>query len=117
MTARPAPGELEWRAPDCPICGEETSHDGDSYYCEGCNACWPGNTGEGEWLDDTASQCPSTHQPLAKNEFAAGQSFRFDTVRCLLSADHKPPHRHDVITDWTDETAVNGYGPAVEVTP
>lgn len=109
---RDAPPELYHRAPDCSICGEEVSHDGDSYYCEHCNAYWPDPVGEGAWNNDDVEQCPSTHQPMALNEFAEGKPYQFDTERCLLDADHKERHRSDSITTWTDESAVNGYGGA-----
>ena len=110
---RDAAPALYHRAPDCSICGEEVSHDGDSYYCEHCNAYWPDPVGEGEWSDDT-KQCPSTHQPFARNPFAAGKPYQFDAERCLLDEDHQPPHRSESITEWTDETAVTGVGPAVD---
>ena len=104
---------LYWRSPDCSVCGEETSHDGDSFYCEHCNVYWPDEPdGEGAWHNDDIEQCPSTHQPLARNSFAEGKPYQYETKRCLLDADHKPPHRVDAITEWTDETAVNGLGPA-----
>lgn len=108
---RPAPLPLEYRYPSCTMCGEEVSHDGDSFYCEHCDAHWPdSHNDEGSWADESAEQCGSTHQPLAKNQFAEGKPYQFETKRCLLSADHKPPHRIDDLTTWTDETAVNGMG-------
>lgn len=103
---------LYWTNPDCSVCGKETSHDGDSLYCEHCGAYWPDDNGEGVWADEDTEQCASTHQPLARNQFAVGKPYQFETKRCLLDADHKPPHRVDAITEWTDETAVSGLGPA-----
>lgn len=114
---RPGAPALEFRRPLCPLCGEETSHDGDSFTCEPCGAYWPTDHDEGEWYDDDAEQCEATHQPFARNEFAAGKPYQFETVRCMLDADHAGKHRVDSITTWTDETAVNEHGPAVEVAP
>ena len=110
-----APG-LYHRAPDCSICGEEVSHDGDSFYCEHCNVYWPDPHGEGAWNNDDTEQCASTHQPLARNKFAEGKSYQFETKRCLLDADHDGKHRADMINEWSDETAVSGLGPTEEPT-
>lgn len=109
---REAVPELYWRNPDCPLCGEEVSHDGDCYCCETCDAHWPEDTGEGAWSNYEAEQCASTHQPLARNPYADGEPYQFEAKRCLLDVDHQPPHRHDAITEWTDETAVSGLGPS-----
>lgn len=110
----PAP-ELYFPFPDCSVCGESTGHDGDSFVCERCGLYWPDDGGEGEWYDEDVEQCPSTHQPMALNEYAAGKPWQFETIRCVLDAGHEGKHRADPITTWTDQTAVNGYGPAAEV--
>jgi hypothetical protein len=109
---REVPPALHHRSPDCSICGEEVSHDGDSFYCEHCNAYWPEDSDDGAWNNDTAEQCASTHQPLARNQFAKGKPYQFETRRCLLDAGHETPHRSDAVTTWSDETAVNGLGAA-----
>ena len=109
MSARPKPPELYFPYPDCSVCGKETSHDGDSFYCEHCGIYWPDSgRGAGDWYDEKAEQCASTHQPLANNEFADGKPYKYETKRCLLDAGHDGKHRVDSITTWTDETAVNG---------
>lgn len=113
MTAkRQAAPELYHRSPDCSVCGEEVNHDGDSFHCEHCNAYWPDPHGEGTWYNEDDPQCASTHQPMALNEYAKGKPYQYDIKRCLLDADHAGKHRSDMITNWTDESAVNGYGGA-----
>lgn len=109
MSTRPKAPELYFPYPDCSVCGESTSHDGDSFFCEHCDIYWPDSGGEGEWYDEKAEQCPSTHQPFANNKHAKDtDSFKYETKRCLLASGHDGKHRVDSVTTWTDETAVNG---------
>ena len=46
------PGELVWNHPECPRCGNEVDHNGDSFYCDPCKATWPNARGNAEFTDD-----------------------------------------------------------------
>jgi hypothetical protein len=78
---RPAPPPLEWQAPLCPICGNETVHHGRAWTCDACRATWvvdPGGEDPGVWLNQLEPQCRS--EGRSKN---TGR-----TARCLLGENH-----------------------------
>jgi hypothetical protein len=114
---RELPPPLDFQLPDCSVCGKRTDHDGDHICCYSCGIYWPTNTDEGEWTDEDAKRCEATHQPFALNAYANGKPYQFDTERCMLTAGHDGKHRADQITEWTDDTAVNGRRPAAAVAP
>jgi hypothetical protein len=112
---REKPPALYIRNPDCTACGQETCHDGDGFYCEDCGINWPDPDSEGEWSDEEAAQCPSTHQPFALSRHVeATHGQKYATERCLLDAGHLLTHRSDEFTVWTDDNAVNGVTAGAE---
>lgn len=46
------PGPLEFSPPECPKCGEFTTHDGDCFCCYVCHVAWPDPHQPGEFTDD-----------------------------------------------------------------
>jgi len=85
---RPAPPPLEYRAPDCALCGNEVVHDGDGFCCEQCCAWWDSH-GDGQWDDPDAEQCGATVQPLAD---MVDEEARTRTYRCALEVGHGGLH-------------------------
>jgi hypothetical protein len=80
---RPAPPPLEYRAPDCSICGVEVDHDGDGWRCYSCDASW-GNDfdGEdGEWDEEF-------YPELAEARCAASIEQYGEALQCVLLEDH-----------------------------
>lgn len=106
---RPAPPDLEFRAPDCPFCFKETSSDGDCYYCEVCGTAW-GQTGrDGEWSDPEAPQC----EAVSGQWLPGGISYDYvvehhpelttKIIRCIRSEDHEGEHSDDGVCSWPDK--------------
>lgn len=108
---RPAPPPLEARAPDCSICGKETSYCDESWLCESCDASWQADgsayTDDGEWTDPDAEQCEVRVQPWLDKSYVTDPEQKRQVVRCLLDADHvlhDVPHRNPDMT-----TMLNGW--------
>lgn len=102
---RPAPGPLLYRAPECPLCGNECYHNGDGWSCETCEAYWPYDDGGscGDW-EEPERRCLSTHQPWLDNPYVTDQAKHLEWVRCYLSQDHATEkHRADLNHAWYDD--------------
>lgn len=87
MTNRPAPPDLEFSHPPCPLCFEETEMDGDELDCFSCQAMWDWNGLHGAWMDDKAEQCDSVSRVFAGD-------------RCWLDFGHEGKHRSSIF-DWS----------------
>ncbi|WP_181312496.1 hypothetical protein [Nocardioides campestrisoli] len=113
---RPAPPELEHRAPLCPMCHEETSHDGDSWLCQGCEASWDDNGRGGSWFDEDLKVCDSTFKPFDNpNLELRYESIRHHVVHCSRAVDEDGEHdgKHRTLSavyayEWVDEQALGG---------
>lgn len=46
------PGEVEWNAPSCPICGDNLGNDGDSWNCLDCHVQWGQDGAGASWTDE-----------------------------------------------------------------
>jgi hypothetical protein len=104
-TVRPAPPDLEFRCPDCPMCDKETGTDGDSFVCEGCEAHWSMDGRRGEWFDATETGCPAVIEWFNQPDLAPEhESIRHETDACILPDDHGGKHRAvDSWTTWDDD--------------
>ena len=88
---RPKPPPLEARAPDCSLCGVETSYD-DGFVCESCEAYWPVDFhlhDHGEWHDPGEEQCGATTRPWADS---VHDILRDKAYRCWLAVGHAGEH-------------------------
>lgn len=92
-TKRTPPGSLVPRNPMCPLCYDEVSCDGDTFWCEPCGAQWPcedpGFNDPGGWRDDEAAQCGGIKQPFLTSKY---DNIRHDEIRCLLDQGHETDH-------------------------
>jgi len=106
---RPLPPLLEYRCPDCSICGKETSYEDESFTCEDCNCSWPERNAydfPGEWNDPEAQQCGETIRPYLTNTWIKADDIRKHLAfRCERDADHvdsaspdTKPHAHNAMT-------------------
>jgi hypothetical protein len=73
------------RLPDCPVCGDETWHDGDSLRCEPCGFSWSESQGNGTRRDGEATQCAARIRPYADHE---KEFMRAYVYRCCRTAGH-----------------------------
>lgn len=98
---RTPPGQLEYRAPDCPICWTEVHSDGDGWTCGTCDAYWPydDQNAEGNWLNEDVEQCGGIKQPFL-NCKPEHENIRRNEYRCVLDIDHKGDHHADGHTYW-----------------
>ena len=101
-TKRPLPPPLEFRTPDCSICGEETVFE-EGFYCENCQAAWDEHGApEGEWYEDPkreAEQCPSIHRPYPDNANERLAAIEYHCVLELGHADRDVP-LHQAPDSW-----------------
>lgn len=99
MPTEPTLPDLEFRAPDCPLCGLETNPVDGSYDCESCNLTWSSDGRHGERMDLSVPRCTATCMP--HEEKLPDGSPRWKTLAgrvyaCVLDADHSEigiPHR------------------------
>jgi hypothetical protein len=107
-TQRPGPGSAGAQNPTRPLCSETTDYDEGTFVCYSCGCYWPAENYwlvDGQWLDEDAEQCPADVRPHLGDILHPNIA---DTVeRCLLDAEHDPPHR-SADDDWTDEDT-DGY--------
>lgn len=87
---RPAPPDLEFQAPDCSVCGQDTRSDGrDGYSCESCRISWDADGSTGEWEDPNEELCTATVQPWLDNTWIKDDDERKrKEFRCVLAAGH-----------------------------
>lgn len=92
-TAKPSrvlPPPLEHHAPDCSICGKETSWEDGQLGCYDCGAWWDeksvGQDTPGEWGDDEDEQCRWVIQPYAHAE--KYPDLQPMTFRCVKGEGH-----------------------------
>lgn len=91
----PAP-PAEHRYPECGVCGEETTGDGDGYDCDDCGVSYSNDGSFSQWHDDEAEQCearavyfhPQAHRPPR---------------RCLLNDGHAGHHIAAGYVTWDRE--------------
>lgn len=102
---RPTPPELEFRAPDCPMCARETDCDGDSFSCPDCGASWDRDGSGGEWDNPDEPGCPASYEPFNTGTLdPKHESVRHHAERCILPADHRGKHRaFEEWFAWTDD--------------
>jgi hypothetical protein len=82
---RTAPPNLEFRAPECPVCDTETVHNGDGFECEGCCLNWH-TDGTGGTADEDTPQCQSEAMPWVGNaDYPALAHHRY---RCIRDEGH-----------------------------
>lgn len=113
--------ELEFRAPDCPLCGMETNPDDGAFDCESCNLTWESDGRHGQRLDPQSPQCLGQCRP--HDEMIGDETPRWPTLygrvyTCVLDADHpdhtdpkshqQTPHR-GVRTDTQDPDYVDTH--------
>lgn len=77
---------LEYRNPDCPTCGTEVGHDGDSFWCETCGGTWGTDHGDPGNARDDVPQCGAEVEPWADD--TAFENLRGHRYRCVLNAGH-----------------------------
>lgn len=98
-TTAPAIPDLEFRAPDCPMCGAETDAVDHAFDCEGCNLTWGSDGRHGERMDPCLPKCEA--QIMPHEEKTPTGSLRWPTLagrtyECVLDATHVEgdvPHR------------------------
>ena len=56
-TRQPAPPEISFEPPPCPLCGKDLDHDGDGFCCVSCRVSWGGSGRNGRWHDPDAERC------------------------------------------------------------
>lgn len=88
VTPREVPPSLEFHAPDCPICGQETNPVDDFFDCESCECSWDRRGDFHEWDDPMASQCEATIQPYVDNEYVVDTPSKYKVFRCVLNGGH-----------------------------
>jgi len=102
---RPAPPELEHRAPLCSMCGEET-HCDDGFCCDPCGAYWSDN-GRGSWFDPDVKVCTSSQKPFDQPDLEPKyENIRHHVNHCILPFNHDGQHRAGEFETWTDAQAV-----------
>jgi hypothetical protein len=103
----PAIPDLEFRAPDCPLCLTETTATGDGYDCEHCELTWSSSGDHGYRIDDaeqcTAERHPWVDYPLVKDAPNYAELAKHH-YRCLLADGHRLPHRGIRIDRETGQT-------------
>jgi hypothetical protein len=119
--AAPILPDLEFRCPDCPLCGVETNSADGAFDCEGCNLTWSLDGTSGERMDPHRPQCLAECMPHEAKH--ADGSFRYPSLAgrryaCALDADHADtpapsPHR-GVRVDAVDDYYVYTHEWAVE---
>ena len=81
--------------PLCPICDEEVSYDGDSFWCETCHGRWAGDRYDEEGVaDPDTEQCPAEIAPDEDGKYPDLVGRRY---RCVRDAGHPAdswPDRH-----------------------
>lgn len=98
---------LEWRPPECPLCGAETDPDGDAFVCHSCSMVWPLTAGEpGDPIEDDVPQCRVMVAPFTMASIA-DQWFR-----CVLDVDHREDGNEEHIGVRSDR---NPWAPGDEV--
>lgn len=86
---RPVPPPLEWRCPDCSVCGNETKCvEAGCFECRSCAITWTSD-GEGEWDEPDEERCAETVQPWLDNTWIKDDDERkHKEFRCVLAAGH-----------------------------
>jgi hypothetical protein len=101
--ARAEGPELMHRAPECGLCNNECTFEGDGWGCETCGVSWPDELAPGEWTESDKPACPSRHQPWLDNEYITSPDKRQEWVQCILTEGHDTEkHRADSVTAWYD---------------
>lgn len=91
--------DLEFRCPDCPLCGNETNSVDDWFDCEWCNLTWDKRGTHGQRQDPQRPQCTAECAPHDEKSPSGGFRWPFlagNRYRCALDADHveqEIPHR------------------------
>ncbi|MEV8610206.1 hypothetical protein AB0383_20155 [Amycolatopsis sp. NPDC051373] len=87
---RDIPPSLEFPPPMCPMCGEGTHAEADSYVCDRCQCGWSRDGDFESWSDIDAAQCDATVRPWEKNSWISmDESFKHEEFRCLLDKGHE----------------------------
>jgi hypothetical protein len=104
---------LEYRAPDCPICHREVSHDSDSFYCESCKGTWSSDSydAEGE-ANPEVEQCPAEVMPFYGREDLP--SIRHHRYRCVRDASHPAARWPDLHVGVRSDGGVDYLGAPFE---
>ena len=101
---RPSPPELEFPYPPCPLCGEDTYHDGDSFRCDPCGAHWADNGASGAWMEPHLKVCGATRKPFDHPDLEPKhESIRHHQDYCIREKDHDGKHRADQFSEWSDD--------------
>jgi hypothetical protein len=82
--------DLEFRAPHCRLCGDETRYEDGGYDCETCGISWNEAGTVGQRFDG-APACGQIRTPFDKQEHP--QSIRPNRYQCVLRQDHRKPCR------------------------
>lgn len=85
MNPIPIP-DLEFRPPDCPLCGDETESADEGFCCSNCILYWSADGTRGERGDDV-EECGNERRPYANQ--ARYQSIRGALFHCVLGTGHK----------------------------
>lgn len=104
----PAIPDLEFRAPDCPLCLAETNPVDGSFDCENCGLSWPPDGRDGYRIREDLPQCtaerhPWVDYPLVKDAPNYAELAKHH-YRCLLADGHRLPHRGIRIDQETGQT-------------
>lgn len=120
--------ELEFRSPDCPLCGMETNPNDGAFDCESCNLTWGSDGTHGERMDPSAPRCTATCMPHEEKMADGAPRWKHLAGReyaCVLDAGHgdridprshqKVPHRgvsyieawgYSDTHEWDDEDSL-----------
>jgi hypothetical protein len=89
--AEPRLPELEFRAPDCPLCGTETNPNDGAFDCESCNLTWESDGRNGRREDPSRPRCAATcmpHEEKLPDGTPRWKSLAGRRYECALDADH-----------------------------
>lgn len=79
--------------PACGACGDDTEHDGDSFYCDGCDLDY-GNGDDGNEAQFRDEELPECGKPC-DNGWHDAEHLDLECTPCKLPAGHRNWH-------WTD---------------
>jgi hypothetical protein len=81
---------LEWCAPRCRLCGDETRYEDGGYDCETCEISWNETGMVGQRFDGDPA-CGQTRTPFADETHHA--TIRANRYQCVLRRAHRKPCR------------------------
>lgn len=104
MTRMPVP-PLQWRNPDCPICGHEVANsDVNVFECRTCKVLWDA-LGNGEHQDPEIRQCYAEKQPF----IGKGPGIEGNVYRCVCDLGHKGVWHVGIRIDGEKPDPTNDY--------